>query len=55
MRLDRARGTGPSYYRIGKTIRYRVTDLEAFLSKCYVSHVEQQQVKREMDAGMFAP
>lgn len=28
---QRVRGEGPSFIRIGRTIRYRVTDLDAFV------------------------
>ena len=32
LRLDRRKGVGPAYYRVGRRILYRVGDLEAFLS-----------------------
>lgn len=32
LRLWRRRGTGPRYARLGRVIRYRVSDLEAFVA-----------------------
>jgi predicted DNA-binding transcriptional regulator AlpA len=42
LRMDRLRGTvggrtpGPTYYRIGRAIRYRRSDLDAWLDTCRV-------------------
>jgi predicted DNA-binding transcriptional regulator AlpA len=33
LRLQRMRGTGPTYIRIGRAIRYDVKDLDAWLAK----------------------
>jgi predicted DNA-binding transcriptional regulator AlpA len=33
LRLQRMRGTGPPYIRIGRAIRYDIRDLDAWLAK----------------------
>lgn len=33
LRLQRMKGTGPAYIRIGRTIRYDVHDLDAWLNE----------------------
>ncbi len=33
LRLQRMRGTGPAYIRIGRTIRYDIRDLDAWLAQ----------------------
>ncbi len=32
LRLQRMKGTGPAYIRIGRTIRYDIRDLDAWLA-----------------------
>lgn len=38
MRLDRKKQRGPVYFRIGRMIRYRMEDLQAFLEAGRVDH-----------------
>lgn len=39
----RQRGGGPAYVRIGgRTIRYRATDLDAFLASCVITEKEAE-------------
>ncbi|MEM8995835.1 MAG: helix-turn-helix domain-containing protein [Acidobacteriota bacterium] len=30
----RQNGTGPSYFRMGRSVRYRLSDVEAWLEQC---------------------
>ena len=43
LRQARARGTGPSYIRIGRAVRYSTTDLDEFLDKHRVITREQAE------------
>lgn len=49
LRMDRLRGTvggrtpGPDYYRLGRAIRYRRRDLDAWLETC---RVERHSARR---------
>jgi hypothetical protein len=36
LRAWRARGRGPVYYKISKSVRYRLADLDAWLDRCRV-------------------
>ena len=38
LRISRMRGTGPAYIRIGRAIRYAVSDLDMFLETHRVRH-----------------
>lgn len=44
LRQWRLRGTGPAYYKIGRTVRYKLSDL-----RDYCVRVEPSKEKREKD------
>lgn len=41
MRQARWRGEGPRYYKLGRSVRYRLTDLEEYVQACAVSTDDQ--------------
>jgi len=43
LRQARRRGNGPAYIQIGRSVRYRVSDLDAFLD---ANRVETRSAKR---------
>ena len=50
MRQARMRGTGPAYIRIGRTIRYRLSDLDAFLARHRVE-TRDSRTRREAETA----
>ena len=36
MTIDRCRCTGPVYYKLGRSVRYDIEDLEAWLESCRI-------------------
>ena len=36
MTIDRCRCTGPAYFKLGRSVRYDLSDLEAWLESCRI-------------------
>lgn len=42
LRLDRSQGVGCPYYKMGRLVRYKVTDILEYEASCKVATVEKQ-------------
>lgn len=49
MRQWRTRGVGPAYYKIGRTVRYRVIDLREYCVRVEPENSKGQQVQCKKD------
>jgi predicted DNA-binding transcriptional regulator AlpA len=47
----RALGTGPKYVRLGRTVRYAVEDLQAWLDECQARSLEEERRSAARETG----
>ncbi len=49
MRQWRTRGIGPAYYKIGRTVRYKVADLREYCVRVVPFNAKEKQVQGSQD------